>query len=95
MWFKPSEVSTACSLGVFGIQLGCALGFLLSPIIVKNHDNIEEVGYDFKVLCWSLTVSVIIPALAVIFCKTGLTFFFSVKLIAFRFSRATTSSTQH
>ncbi|KAJ3665624.1 hypothetical protein Zmor_001113 [Zophobas morio] len=67
VWFKHNEVSTACSLGVFGTQIGCAFGFLLSPIIVKNHDNIEDVGYDFKVLCWSLTISMIIPALAVIF----------------------------
>ena len=72
MWFKHNEVSTACSLGVFGTQIGCAFGFLLSPIIVKNHDNIEDVGYDFKVLCWSLTISMIIPALAVIFCKVGI-----------------------
>ena len=80
VWFKPSEVSTACSLGVFGTQVGCALGFLLPPIIVKNHENVEDVGYDFKVLCWSLTVFMILPALAVLFCKVGINiaFFHSI-----------------
>ncbi|RZC37108.1 putative MFS-type transporter C09D4.1, partial [Asbolus verrucosus] len=67
VWFKPNEVSTACSLGVFGTQLGLALGFVLPPIIVKNHENAEDIGPDLKVLCWGLTAFIIPGALAVIF----------------------------
>ncbi|KAJ3627392.1 hypothetical protein MTP99_014772 [Tenebrio molitor] len=67
VWFKPNEVSTACSLGVFGTQLGCAIGFVLSPIIVQNHESVEEIGSDLKVLCWILTAVMIPGGLAVIF----------------------------
>ncbi|XP_071791368.1 choline/ethanolamine transporter flvcr2b-like isoform X3 [Asterias amurensis] len=38
-WFGAKEVSTACALGVFGNQVGVALGFVLPPILVPNDDN--------------------------------------------------------
>ncbi|CAL4163014.1 unnamed protein product, partial [Meganyctiphanes norvegica] len=38
-WFGPDQVSTACALGVFGNQLGIAIGFLIPPAIV-HHSNI-------------------------------------------------------
>ncbi|XP_053553105.1 feline leukemia virus subgroup C receptor-related protein 2 [Bombina bombina] len=39
VWFSPSEVSTACSLGVFGNQLGVAVGFLLPPVLIPNIED--------------------------------------------------------
>ncbi|XP_053330947.1 feline leukemia virus subgroup C receptor-related protein 2 isoform X2 [Spea bombifrons] len=39
VWFSPSEVSTACSIGVFGNQLGVAVGFLLPPVLVPNVED--------------------------------------------------------
>ncbi|GFR16610.1 feline leukemia virus subgroup C receptor-related protein 2, partial [Trichonephila clavata] len=33
-WFPSQELSRACSFGVFGNQLGVALGFVFSPLIV-------------------------------------------------------------
>ncbi|GFU32157.1 putative MFS-type transporter C09D4.1 [Trichonephila clavipes] len=33
-WFPSQELSRACSFGVFGNQLGVALGFIFSPLIV-------------------------------------------------------------
>ncbi|XP_022079069.1 feline leukemia virus subgroup C receptor-related protein 2-like isoform X2 [Acanthaster planci] len=38
-WFGANQVSTACAIGVFGNQLGVALGFVLPPIIVPNDNN--------------------------------------------------------
>ncbi|KAI6233066.1 putative MFS-type transporter C09D4.1 [Aphelenchoides fujianensis] len=35
VWFGPEQVSTACAAGVFGNQLGIALGFVLPPWLVK------------------------------------------------------------
>ncbi|RZC37109.1 MFS 1 domain containing protein, partial [Asbolus verrucosus] len=67
VWFKPNEVSTGCSLGVFGTQLGCPLGFVLPPIIVKNHENAEDIGPNLKVLCWGLAAAIIPGALAKFF----------------------------
>lgn len=39
VWFGAREVSTACSIGVFGNQFGVALGFLLPPIIVPDSTS--------------------------------------------------------
>ena len=44
-------MSSACSIGVFGNQLGVALGFLIPPLIVKDHgDNLDEIGSDLKLM---------------------------------------------
>ncbi|ESO09470.1 hypothetical protein HELRODRAFT_73519, partial [Helobdella robusta] len=34
VWFGSNEVSTATAIGVFGNQIGCALGFFIPPIII-------------------------------------------------------------
>lgn len=39
VWFGPDQVSSACSIGVFGNQLGIAIGFLFPPMLVQNSDN--------------------------------------------------------
>ena len=36
IWFPANEISTATSIGVFGNQLGVALGFLIPPKIVTG-----------------------------------------------------------
>ncbi|XP_026481098.1 feline leukemia virus subgroup C receptor-related protein 2-like [Ctenocephalides felis] len=48
VWFGPNQVSSACSIGVFGNQLGVAVGFLLPPLLVKNHDDLELIGRDLQ-----------------------------------------------
>ncbi|XP_044729456.1 uncharacterized MFS-type transporter C09D4.1-like [Chrysoperla carnea] len=44
IWFDASQMSTACTIGVFGAQLGEATGFFLTPIIVRNHKNKDDIG---------------------------------------------------
>ncbi|KAJ8938162.1 hypothetical protein NQ318_011927 [Aromia moschata] len=66
-WFKANEVSKVCSLGIFGMQLGSALGFLLPPMLVKNHSNVEDIGQDLYVLCWGLTAIIVPVAFVVVF----------------------------
>ncbi|XP_015108492.1 uncharacterized MFS-type transporter C09D4.1 [Diachasma alloeum] len=36
VWFGPDQVSSACSIGVFGNQLGVAIGFLFPPMLVPK-----------------------------------------------------------
>uniref|UniRef100_A0A3Q1E9M2 FLVCR choline and putative heme transporter 2 n=1 Tax=Acanthochromis polyacanthus TaxID=80966 RepID=A0A3Q1E9M2_9TELE len=50
VWFGSEEVSTACSIGVFGNQLGCAIGFLLPPILVPNVDDMDELAHHIRVM---------------------------------------------
>ncbi|CAJ1078098.1 feline leukemia virus subgroup C receptor-related protein 2 isoform X3 [Xyrichtys novacula] len=50
VWFGSEEVSTACSIGVFGNQLGIAIGFLVPPILVPNVDNLDELADHIRVM---------------------------------------------
>ncbi|KAJ9601192.1 hypothetical protein L9F63_000660 [Diploptera punctata] len=54
VWFPARQVSTACSLGVFGNQVGVALSFLIPPIIVHNHDSLDDIGEDLSKLNYIL-----------------------------------------
>ncbi|KAM3960862.1 LOW QUALITY PROTEIN: histamine transporter [Aphomia sociella] len=50
VWFGADQVSSACSIGVFGNQLGVAIGFALPPILVRAQGTIEEIGADFQLM---------------------------------------------
>ncbi|XP_044259324.1 uncharacterized MFS-type transporter C09D4.1-like isoform X2 [Tribolium madens] len=56
VWFGPKEVSLACALGVFGTQLGQAVGFVVPPIVVKYGEDVDRIGRDLgslvKGLAW-------------------------------------------
>ncbi|XP_050313603.1 uncharacterized MFS-type transporter C09D4.1-like [Anthonomus grandis grandis] len=67
VWFKPSEVSTACALAVFGTQLGFALGFVVPSTIVRNHESLNQIGCDLKLLCLVLTIYMVPVVLGIIF----------------------------
>ncbi|CAD6244045.1 GSCOCG00013220001-RA-CDS [Cotesia congregata] len=54
LWFPSRQISTATSLGIFGNQLGVALGFWLTPILVKNHEKLEDIGADLLKLFWTV-----------------------------------------
>ncbi|XP_076004818.1 choline/ethanolamine transporter flvcr2b-like [Genypterus blacodes] len=50
VWFGAEEVSTACSIGVFGNQLGIAIGFLVPPILVPNVDDMDELAHHISIM---------------------------------------------
>ncbi|XP_042074167.1 feline leukemia virus subgroup C receptor-related protein 2 isoform X3 [Haplochromis burtoni] len=50
VWFGANEVSTACSIGVFGNQLGIAIGFLVPPILVPNVDDMDELAHHISIM---------------------------------------------
>lgn len=50
VWFSSSEVSTACSIGVFGNQLGVAIGFLLPPVLIPNIQDLDLLSYHLKLM---------------------------------------------
>ncbi|CAG9833400.1 unnamed protein product [Diabrotica balteata] len=66
-WFKPQEVSTACSLGLFGLTFGSALGFVIPPMIVQDSDNLAEIGNNLKIISWGLTLAMAPVTLAMFF----------------------------
>ncbi|KAI1897896.1 hypothetical protein AGOR_G00087990 [Albula goreensis] len=50
VWFGSEEVSTACSIGVFGNQLGIAIGFLVPPILVPNVEDLDELAHHISIM---------------------------------------------
>ncbi|XP_078145528.1 choline/ethanolamine transporter flvcr2a isoform X3 [Centroberyx gerrardi] len=50
LWFGQQEVSTACSIGVLGNQLGIAIGFLVPPILVPNVDDMNELAHHISIM---------------------------------------------
>ncbi|XP_073339050.1 choline/ethanolamine transporter flvcr2a isoform X2 [Pagrus major] len=67
VWFGADEVSTACSIGVFGNQMGIAIGFLIPPILVPNVEDMNELAYHIRVMFYiSAGVASIIFILVII-----------------------------
>ncbi|XP_050512589.1 uncharacterized MFS-type transporter C09D4.1-like [Diabrotica virgifera virgifera] len=56
VWFSTKEVTIACSLGVFGSQIGVALGYIFPSVIVNNHDSPETIGEGLRNLTWLLVL---------------------------------------
>ncbi|XP_062252788.1 heme transporter FLVCR2 isoform X1 [Platichthys flesus] len=67
VWFGADEVSTACSIGVFGNQMGIAIGFLVPPILVPNVDDMDELAHYIRIMFYiSAGVATLIFVLVVI-----------------------------
>ncbi|CAG9853909.1 unnamed protein product [Phyllotreta striolata] len=56
LWFGPSQVSSACSIGVFGNQLGIASGFLLPPLFVSSTSSFEQQTKQFYTMFISVGI---------------------------------------
>ncbi|XP_034942789.1 uncharacterized MFS-type transporter C09D4.1 isoform X2 [Chelonus insularis] len=50
VWFGPDQVSSACSIGVFGNQLGIAVGFLFPPMLVSNSNDTRIIEQGFRAM---------------------------------------------
>ncbi|XP_074031190.1 choline/ethanolamine transporter flvcr2a [Leptinotarsa decemlineata] len=67
VWFGPSEVSSACSIGVFGNQLGVALGFFIPPLLVPAEKSMDETSQNLYIFYGSLAVISTVILLLVLF----------------------------
>jgi FLVCR family feline leukemia virus subgroup C receptor-related protein len=54
LWFGESQISTATSIGVFGNQLGTAIGFIIPPFVVPNDLSIVQMKTRFYYLYFSV-----------------------------------------
>ncbi|KAF0300149.1 Feline leukemia virus subgroup C receptor-related protein 2 [Amphibalanus amphitrite] len=50
VWFGQDQVSSACAIGVFGNQIGNAIGFLIPPAIVQDSEDLDEIGHDLSIM---------------------------------------------
>ncbi|KAM9653139.1 choline/ethanolamine transporter FLVCR2 isoform 3-T3 [Morphnus guianensis] len=72
VWFGPREVSTACSIAVFGNQLGIAVGFLVPPVLVPNVEDVEKLAYHISIMFFATAgVATALFILVVIGLNTG------------------------
>ncbi|TUD52966.1 Feline leukemia virus subgroup C receptor-related protein 2 [Bagarius yarrelli] len=70
VWFGSNEVSTACSIGVFGNQLGIAIGFLVPPILVPNVEDMDELASHIQVMFYiTAGVATVLFILVIIGCS--------------------------
>ncbi|KAF2902912.1 hypothetical protein ILUMI_03274, partial [Ignelater luminosus] len=66
VWFGPKETSTACSLGLFGTQIGIGTGFLIPPIIINSQADSSTTRQGLYIML--TTVAVLNTFLLVMLC---------------------------
>lgn len=69
-WFPPHQTSTATSIGVFGNQLGIAVGFVLPAVLVSDQDvedNYHLIGHDLFVMFLGVAIFTTILLVSIIF----------------------------
>ncbi|XP_015520803.1 feline leukemia virus subgroup C receptor-related protein 2-like [Neodiprion lecontei] len=51
-WFGPKEVALATSVGFYGAQVGNIICCLTVPMVVEDHEDVEDIGRDFSLIFW-------------------------------------------
>lgn len=67
--FGPSEIATATSIGVFGNQLGSAIGFLVPPSVVLKSDSVEFMQKRFYYLLVPVATLTAISFILAVICN--------------------------
>ncbi|XP_034241522.1 feline leukemia virus subgroup C receptor-related protein 2-like isoform X3 [Thrips palmi] len=66
VWFGAGEVATACAIGVFGNQVGNAFGFLLPPLVVKNQEDVDELGSELRTVYYGVAAATTLSLLIIL-----------------------------
>lgn len=69
LWFGQREAATATSIGVFGNQLGTAIGFIVPPYIVTKSESIPFLQARFYYLFVGSSICCVIASITVFICK--------------------------
>ncbi|XP_031343104.1 feline leukemia virus subgroup C receptor-related protein 2-like [Photinus pyralis] len=64
VWFGAEEISTACSIGVFGSLIGVAVGYILPSVMVVKDNDEDAIAKNLFIL--SLTVAALNTAIFII-----------------------------
>ncbi|XP_035232010.1 feline leukemia virus subgroup C receptor-related protein 1-like isoform X2 [Stegodyphus dumicola] len=57
VWFGATEVGLACAMGVFGNQLGIALGFIIPPMAMTNNCTDQvDISYELSMIGYPMAV---------------------------------------
>ncbi|KAG1681389.1 Feline leukemia virus subgroup C receptor-related protein 2 [Nymphon striatum] len=66
-WFSERDVSRACAVGVFGNQVGIALGFLIPPMVVTFSEDKDEISSGLNVMFYTIAVLTTIIFFCILF----------------------------
>ncbi|XP_055938182.1 feline leukemia virus subgroup C receptor-related protein 2-like isoform X2 [Argiope bruennichi] len=82
VWFGTGEVGLACAMGVFGNQLGVALGFIVPPNILTNNCTEQmTISSELSMIAYPMTtISTIILVVIIFGLITGTYFTISTLL---------------
>jgi hypothetical protein len=53
----------------YAIQVGVALSFLIPPAVVKNHEELQDIENDLRMLCYGLAVGPTAALILLLLCK--------------------------
>lgn len=71
-WFSPDEASSVCAFGVFAAQLGIAIGFFFTPIVISNSDDVDEIGVNLKIFLMAVAgISTMIACMVIAVFKSA------------------------
>jgi hypothetical protein len=51
------------------VQLGVAIGFLLPSMLVRNHDNLDDIGQDLSVMYYSVAGFTTVLLVLILLCE--------------------------
>jgi hypothetical protein len=51
------------------VQLGVAIGFLLPTLIVRNHDDLDDIAHDLSVMYYSVAGFTTVLLVLIILCE--------------------------
>lgn len=66
VWYPDNQVSTATAFGVFGNQLGIALGFIIPPLMLPDVSTKIAIATGLKSLFYSVFIMSLILTVAII-----------------------------
>ncbi|UYV66220.1 hypothetical protein LAZ67_4000859 [Cordylochernes scorpioides] len=66
-WFGENETSFACSIGIFGNQLGVALGFLVPSLVVTGAYHKQLIYQDLLMINFSVAIFTSFVFVAILF----------------------------
>ncbi|XP_046492202.1 uncharacterized MFS-type transporter C09D4.1-like [Neodiprion pinetum] len=66
-WFGPKQIALATAFACAGTHVGFSICFPTVPVLVKNHDNIEDIGKDLYKVFWGIALCCSVIVVAIIF----------------------------
>ncbi|XP_046627484.1 uncharacterized MFS-type transporter C09D4.1-like [Neodiprion virginianus] len=66
-WFGKDQVALATAIGYHAICCGIISCFIVVPILVKNHESLDDIGSDLSLIYWIVAIFCTVVFLAVFF----------------------------